>query len=48
MVFKLGWSLYFKIAASTGSKRFKLKPFAFHLGKFLSVRVSKFLTILLK
>ena len=48
MAFKLRWSLYFKIAASTGSKRFKLKPFVFYLRKFLSVTVSTFLTILLK
>ena len=48
IAFKLGRFLYFKIAASRGSKRFKLKPFVFSLGKFLLVMVSKFLTILLK
>ena len=47
IAFKLRWFLCFKIAASTGSKRFKLKPFVF-LGKFLLVMVSKFVTILLK
>ena len=46
--FKLRGFLYFKIAASTRSKRFKLKPFVLSLGKFLLVTVSKSLTIPLK
>ena len=45
---KVEWFIYFKIAASTGSKIFKLKPFVFSLGKLLLVTVSKFLAILLK
>ena len=48
ITFKFGQFLYFEIAVSTGSKIFKLKPFALFLGKFSLVRVSKFLTILLK
>ena len=38
----LGWLLYFKIAAFTGYKRFKLKPIVFSLGKFLLVTVVNF------
>ena len=48
IAFKLGWFLYFEIAAPIRSKKFKLKPFVFFLGKILLVRVSKFLTILLR
>ena len=48
IAFKLGPFLCFKIAVSKGSKIFKLKLFAFFLGKFSLVRISKFLTILLK
>ena len=48
IAFKLRRFLYFQITAYIGSKRFKLKPFVFFLGKFLLVRVSTFLTILLK
>ena len=40
MAFKLGWSLYVKIAASTRSKRFKLNPFILSLGKFSLVTVN--------
>ena len=40
MAFKLGRSLYVKIAASTRSKRFKLNPFILSLGKFLLVTVN--------
>ena len=45
---KVEWFIYFKIAASTGSRIFKWKPFVFSLGKLLLVTVSKYLTILLK
>ena len=48
IAFKLGRLLYFKIAASTESKRFMLKSFVFSLGSFLLVTVSKFLTMSLK
>ena len=47
VAFKLEW-LYFEIAASTGSQRFTLKRFVFVIGKLSLVRVSKFLTTLLK
>ena len=46
--FKLRGFLYFKTAASTRSKRFKLKQFVLSLGNFLLVTVSKSLTIPLK
>ena len=37
IAFKLRWFFCFKIAASTGSKRFKLKPFIFTVSKYLTI-----------